>query len=153
MKLWVTVVAVALLASVGAEPPTDPPPSTPSAAPPEPQKSFWGALEGGRGENSTLRRIRLWVTALGTRVQALSSALRTEMADVGQRALDYGADAKATLELGWAELRNRGASYARKLRKRLHRDGEELRRRWQGLGRIWGAPQELGDSRDLEEPQ
>ncbi|XP_069738859.1 apolipoprotein E-like [Phaenicophaeus curvirostris] len=150
MKLWVTLVAATLLAGCGAEPPPTPQVEPP---PPAPHKGIWGVLEGGRGLNETLGSIRLWVRTLGTRLRLLGSALRDEVADVGHRALDYGADAKATVELGWAELRHRGASYGRKLRKRLHRDGEELRRRWQHLGRLWEGAHDLEDTPRPEGPQ
>ncbi|XP_059347440.1 apolipoprotein E-like [Ammospiza nelsoni] len=140
MKFWVALAALTLLAAgCGAEP------GAPTPAPsPAPSARIWGLL-GALGEAAENATERLRRSALALRVQAVLQELRALHADLGARVAEYGAEAKAVLELGAADLRARGAAFARKFRKRLGRDHEELRRRWEGgMGRVrelWGRPQ------------
>ncbi|KAM9603003.1 apolipoprotein E-like [Morphnus guianensis] len=128
MKFWVVLVAATLLVGGGAE--LDPPEGPPLA------RRIWGylGLLGEAAENATVRlrgvpliqKLQVLAQELGSQASALSGRLRAEASEARGRASEYGAEARTALEQSWGELKNRGAAYARKLRKRLHRDGEEF---------------------------
>ncbi|XP_051631356.1 apolipoprotein E-like isoform X2 [Manacus candei] len=142
MKLWVALVAAALLAGCGAELATPTPTAPPASDPPSRVWRVLGVL-GAAAENATER---LRESPLGQRLQQVVWEFRALRDEARDRAAEYGVEAKALLEQSWGDLRARGASFARKLRKRLSRDSEELRKRWEGGGRRPQGP--LGDPRD-----
>ncbi|XP_066065437.1 apolipoprotein E-like [Chamaea fasciata] len=140
MQFWVALAALALLAGCGAEQ------SAPTAAPAAPAAlpaRVWGLL-GALGEAAQNVTERLRESALLQRLRAAVRELRQLRDEARGRAAEYGAEARALLELSAADLRARGAAFGRKLRKRLGRDHEELRRRWEdgraALRELWAAP-------------
>ncbi|XP_050166974.1 apolipoprotein E isoform X2 [Myiozetetes cayanensis] len=146
MKLWVALVAATLLAGCGAELATPAPPT-----PPRPPSRVWRVLAvlEAAAENATER---LRETPVVQRLQQVVGEFRALRNEARDRAAEYGVEAKALLEQSWGDLKARGASFARKLRKRLNRDAEELRKRWDGgvaaLRALWGIPETPWDPQD-----
>ncbi|CAN8178800.1 unnamed protein product [Coccothraustes coccothraustes] len=149
MKFWVALAALTLLAGCGAEPsaptpsPSPSPSPTPPGAPALPSR-LWGLL-GALGEAAENATERLRQSGLALKLQAVVQEFRELHREARARAAEYGQEARALLELGLGDLRARGAAFARKFRKRLSRDQEELRRRWEGgaaaVRALWESPQ------------
>ena len=63
---------------------------------------------------------------LASDLQALGQKLRTNVADGGERAAEYGQELKSVMEQTASDISSTFSTYARKIRKRVHKDAEQF---------------------------